>query len=157
MPGGRPGSRPRAAPVVARGAPQSGGRLPKTGGGLSKTGGELPLSPHHRVTATATYTLPLSDEIGRVAFAATYTHTSSQIGSDTSPFGILPESDLLNLNADWNSVLGSPVDLAFFVTNVTEEEFPVNVGNNFASSGYESYITNTPRIWGVRMKYRFGG
>jgi hypothetical protein len=56
---------------------------------------------------------------------------------------------------NWNGILGSPIDLAFFVTNLTKEQYQVNVTNTFISSGYESYIPNMPRTYGLRVKYRF--
>lgn len=120
------------------------------------TGGDLPLSPEHRVTATATYTLPLDPRLGDISFGATYVHTSSQVASDTSPFGQMPSSDLVNLNFDWKSIAGSRLDLSAFVTNATDEEFPLNVANNWESTGYESVVTNVPRMYGMRLKYRFG-
>jgi iron complex outermembrane receptor protein len=49
-----------------------------------------------------------------------------------------------------------PIDLSAFATNVTKEEFPVNVANNWASNGLESFVTNVPRMYGLRLKYRFG-
>jgi iron complex outermembrane recepter protein len=116
----------------------------------------LPFSPKHRVTATATYTLPLDESIGRISFGATYTHTSSQVASEQTPFGVMPASDLLNLNVNWNSVAGMPIDAAFFMTNVTNEKFPVNVANNWQSNGFEAHVTNVPRMYGFRLKYRFG-
>ena len=122
----------------------------------SVQGGPLPLSPNHRITATATYTLPLDESIGRVSLSATYTYTDEQVANDTTPFGFLPSSNLLNLNVNWNGVAGLPIDAAFFMTNVTNEEFPVNVGGNWASNGYDTVVTNVPRMWGVRLKYRFG-
>jgi iron complex outermembrane recepter protein len=123
------------------------------------TGGPLPLSPKHRVTATATYTLPLDESIGDISIGATYVHTGKQVANDTIParFGIMPASDLVNLNLDWKSVAGSSFDVAAFVTNLTKEEFPVNAAGNFSSNGYESWVTNVPRMYGVRLKYRFGG
>jgi iron complex outermembrane receptor protein len=122
------------------------------------TGGPLPLSPKHRVTATATYTLPLDESIGDISLSATYTYTSEQLANDTIPerFGVMPASNLVNLNLDWKSVAGSTVDISAFVTNLTKEEFPVNAAGNWASNGYESWITNVPRMYGVRLKYRFG-
>ncbi|MDR2857206.1 MAG: TonB-dependent receptor, partial [Novosphingobium sp.] len=122
----------------------------------SAEGGPLPLSPNHRATATASYRLPLDQSVGNVSFSATYTYTSKQVAYDTSLYGVMPETHLLNLSVNWNSVLGSPVDAAFFMTNVTNAEFPVNVAGNWLGSGYEAYITNEPRMWGFRLKYRFG-
>ncbi|MEQ1881442.1 MAG: TonB-dependent receptor [Burkholderiales bacterium] len=123
---------------------------------LPRVGGELPLSPRHRLTATATYTLPLDQSIGRISFAATYTYTYKQLSNASTPFGVLPSSNLLNLNANWDSVAGLPIDLAAFVTNVTKKQFPVSVGGNFTSSGYESFVPNQPRMFGLRLKYRLG-
>lgn len=122
------------------------------------TGGALPLSPKHRVTATATYTLPLDESIGEISIGATYTHTSTQVANDTIPaeFGIMPSSDLVNLNLDWKSVAGSNFDIAAFVTNLTKEKFPVNAAGNWNSNGYESWVTNVPRMYGLRLRYNFG-
>jgi iron complex outermembrane receptor protein len=120
-------------------------------------GGDLPLSPHHRLTATATYTLPLDEDIGQVSLGATYVYTSKQVAAiDTSPFSQLPSSKLLNLNLSWESIRELPVDFSAFVTNVTQEQFPVNVGSNWSTTGYESFVTNAPRMWGLRLRYRFG-
>ncbi len=119
-------------------------------------GGDLPFSPKHRFTTTLTYTLPLGENVGELSVGGTYVHTSTQIADLQSPFGLMPKSDLLNLNVSWNDVAGMPVDLAFFVTNVTKEEFPVNVAGNWNSNGFEAMVTNLPRMWGVRMKYSFG-
>ena len=51
--------------------------------------------------------------------------------------------------------LAENIDAAFFMTNVTNEEFPVNVAGNRQSGGYDAYVTNVPRMWGFRLKYRF--
>ncbi len=120
------------------------------------TGVDLPFSPKHRITATLTYTLPLDKSIGEISFGGTFVHTTTQIADYQSPFGLMPASNLLNLNVNWNNVGGLPVDLAAFVTNVTKAEFPVNVANNWSGNGFEAVVTNVPRMWGFRLKYRFG-
>lgn len=118
----------------------------------------LALSPKHRVQVTGTYTLPLDESIGRISLGATYVHTAKQIANPNvgTEFGFLPASDLLNLNANWKDVAGMPVDLAFFMTNVTNEKLALNVGNFYNSFGYEAVPVNEPRMWGFRLKYRFG-
>jgi iron complex outermembrane recepter protein len=121
-------------------------------------GGRLAFSPEHRLTLTGTVMLPLDESIGDVSFGATYVYTSSQIGSTaTAPqFQVLPSSNLLNLNANWNNIFGAPIDAAFFMTNVTNEKFPMAVANAWNSYGYESAIVNEPKMYGFRLKYRFG-
>lgn len=121
-------------------------------------GGRLAFSPKHRLSTTLTYTLPLDQAIGRISLGATWVHTSKQVASlATDPaFGVLPESDLLNLNVSWNNVMDNPFDVSFFMTNATNEKFPLAVSNAWRSYGFESQITNVPRMYGMRMKLRFG-
>jgi iron complex outermembrane receptor protein len=124
-----------------------------------EVGGDLPFSPDHRFTASATYALPIAASLGNISFGATYVYTSSQLGGDTNPqnpFRKLPSSELVNLNFDWKSIAGSRVDLAAFVTNLTEEEVYLNVTGNWQTAGFESIVPNVPRMYGVRLKYRFG-
>jgi iron complex outermembrane receptor protein len=70
--------------------------------------------------------------------------------------GLLPASNLVNLNVNWDNVMGKPVDLSFFVTNLTNEAVKTNVGSAFNSAGYEAYFYGPPRMFGFRIKYRFG-
>jgi iron complex outermembrane receptor protein len=138
-------------------------------------GQPLALSPEHRLTATLTYTLPLDERTGKVSIGATYTYTSSQYATRADDFitlangtavptttvfgynpGLLPATNLLNLNVNWNDVMGMPVDAAFFMTNVTNEIYPVNVGSGLGSAGFENFIYGAPRMWGFRLRYKFG-
>ncbi|MET0239304.1 MAG: TonB-dependent receptor [Sphingobium sp.] len=121
------------------------------------TGGVLPLAPKNRVSLTGTYTLPLdADDIGKISVGATFTHTDSQVAVSGNPKGTLPASDLLNLNASWNSVFGRPVDIALFITNVTNERVRLAIVNGWTSVGFEGGIPGEPRIFGARLRYRFG-
>lgn len=121
----------------------------------SEVGGPLPLSPKHRVTLGASYTLPVAESVGRVSAGVTFVYTSKQVADDSSPFGVLPSSNLVNLNVDWKSVAGLPVDASAFVTNLTKEAVPVNSSGNWSSLGYESVVTNQPRMYGLRLRYNF--
>jgi iron complex outermembrane receptor protein len=42
------------------------------------------------------------------------------------------------------------------MTNVTNEIYPVNVGSGLGSAGYENFIYGAPRMWGFRLRYKFG-
>ncbi len=124
----------------------------------SVPGGPLALSPKNRFTLTGTWTLPIDESIGRISVGATFVHTDKQIASRATlpKWGIMPATNLLNLNASWNGIGGTPVDLSFFMTNATNRKFPVNVANAWNSFGLESQLVNEPRMWGLRLKYRFG-
>jgi iron complex outermembrane receptor protein len=118
--------------------------------------GPLAGTPKNKYTITGSYTLPVSSDIGRIALSATFTHTDSMLGNTSSlPIHqtIEPEN-LLNMNLNWSNVVGRPVDLSFFVTNLTNEKFyTYYIGSSF---GWEAGIPNEPRTYGVRVKYRFG-
>lgn len=121
-------------------------------------GQPLVLSPKNKFTVTGTYTLPLDESIGRVSLSATFTHTDKNkaFSATLAPNNIIPAANLLNLNADWNSVLGQPIDLSFFMTNVTNQKLIVYPNSAYATMGVSGGQLNQPRMWGVRLKYRFG-
>jgi iron complex outermembrane receptor protein len=68
----------------------------------------------------------------------------------------IPSTNLLTLNANWNDVFGAPVDVSFFMTNVTNEKFPLATTTSYSSFSLESQLPNEPRMWGFRLRYRFG-
>ncbi|HEX8057507.1 MAG TPA: TonB-dependent receptor [Novosphingobium sp.] len=140
--------------LIAYSPPSFAGFLTPTAS--SKVGGDLALSPHHKLSITGAYTLPLDESIGKITFGATYTYTSSQIASADSPFGVLPSTNLVNLNASWNGIAGTPIDLSLFATNVTKQKYPVYVGGTFYSAGFETLLIGPPRMYGLRLRYTFG-
>ena len=126
--------------------------------------GPLAYSPKHRLTVTGTYTLPLDESIGTVALSATYTYTSEQFGTHADDAfvgqfgfnpGILPATNLVNLNLNWKSVGGLPLDLSAFATNVTNQQYHVAIGG-IGGAGYESIVIGEPRMFGARLRFRFG-
>ena len=125
-------------------------------------GQELIFSPHNKVTVTGTYTIPFDQSLGRVSVGATFTHTDKFFydasGDVSIPrlLRILPASNLLNLNVNWDKAFGSPVDAAFFMTNVTNEIVPVASGGGWGSAGFGDYYYGQPRVWGFRLRYSFG-
>jgi iron complex outermembrane recepter protein len=131
-------------------------------------GAPLALSPKNKATIEADYTLPLPSNIGRVSVGATLTHTDKQLANYNyldpavvALFGqnlsYLPSTDLLNLNLGWNSIMESPVDVNFFVTNVTDRQYYTFIpGLGSAALGVETASLGLPRMFGARIKYRFG-
>ncbi len=109
----------------------------------------------------------LDPGLGKISIGATFTHTGEhRFSYDTDlPFAqgaipynpaILPATNLLNLNLNWKDVGGSPVDLAIFATNVTQQKYHVAVTNALSSSGAEFLVLGEPRMFGGRIKVRFG-
>lgn len=123
----------------------------------SKEGGSLAYSPKHRLTLSATYRLPVAESVGRISVGGTYVYTSSQVANEESPVGILPSSNLVNLNLNWDSIGGTGFDAGIFVTNVTKEKYPIGVTGGYSSYGFEAIQYGAPRMYGLRLKYNFGG
>jgi iron complex outermembrane receptor protein len=128
----------------------------------------------HKVTLSANYTLPLSRSIGKVTIGGTFVYQSRmrvttdpfllQNGSTTlaalplqygSEYGVVPGSKIVNLNVNWNDVGGMPIDAAFFVTNVTNQVVYLSA-NVSPTRGFVSNVIGEPRMFGFRLKYRFG-
>ena len=123
-------------------------------------------APKHKVTLTGTYTLPIDQSIGRISLGATYTYSSKQYSTyqDSTPqiiaavgrdLGLLPAISLLNLNLNWRSIAGKPIDLALFATNVTNKKYPVAVFGLYPTFGEEAMAVGEPRMFGIRLRYRF--
>jgi iron complex outermembrane recepter protein len=135
--------------------------------GFLSSGSTLLFAPKHRVTVTATYTLPLDESVGEISIGGTFTHTDRQFQSHTldlpfslgvipENYGLLPATDLLNLNLNWKGIAGSPVDLALFATNVTNQKYRVATAGGLPSTGGEFILVGEPRMFGARLRYRFG-
>ena len=124
----------------------------------SRPGDPLTYAPKHRLTVTATYTLPLDASVGRVSIGGSWVYTSSQFGAapNISPVGIVPGSNLFNLNLNWADVAGTPIDLALFGTNITNKKYITNLAASYYSQGFDSYAIGQPRMYGVRLRYKFG-
>ena len=123
----------------------------------AQLGGPLELSPKNKITVTSNYILPLDASIGSVSLGATFTHSDSQraLAPGLSPmYQILP-SNLLNLNVDWKGVMGKPVDLAFFMTNVTNEDHILFNDGAYQTIGADGGHPELPRMFGFRMKVHY--
>jgi len=128
---------------------------------------DLPFSftPKNQYSVTAAYKIQL-DDWQSITPSLVFSHVDRYYTQITrpeqEPFGYLPESNLLNLRLDWQNVAGRPVDFAFFMTNVANKTFPVqlqaNYGKNGAAygGGIARYIYSEPRMWGFQLRYRFG-
>lgn len=138
----------------------------------------LTLTPKNKVMLNATYTLPLDANIGKVSIGATFTHTDKQytnfandeylalygdqyVAGDGAPivdntnFGILPRTNLLDLNASWEDVMGMPLDLTFWATNITRKEDLTWVPG-MLGYGYEFGSVAQPRMYGFKLRWKFG-
>lgn len=120
----------------------------------------------NKYALSANYTWRLPETVGSITFGATFVHTDEQLTSYSyqdpailalfgKNYGVIDSRDLLNLNVTWEGVAGSPVDLSAFATNVTDEEYFQYVPG-LPTSGSDYAALGEPRMYGLRVRYRFG-
>ena len=124
------------------------------------------LTPRHKLTAGVNYTLPFDASVGRITIGGAVTYRSSLITNYISRrnpdptiarFGRLPSLTLIDLNANWTDIAGSPFDLGLFVTNLTKRKYFVYVpGLGSPTLGFEDASVGEPRMFGARLRYHFG-
>lgn len=131
-----------------------------------ESGAPLALSPKNKYALSANYTWRLPETAGLITFGATFVHTDEQLTSYSyqdpmilalfgKNYGVIDSRDLLNLNVSWEGIAGSPVDLSAFATNVTNEEYFQYVPG-LPTSGSDYAALGEPRMYGFRLRYRFG-
>ena len=123
-------------------------------------GGPVPLAVPHAFNATASWTLPFDESVGKITLSGTVVHRSSfRAVADATPgsnIGVLPKVTFGNANLSWKGIGGGPVDAVFYVTNITNEKMFTHV-NDQSRQGLVSYSVDEQRQYGIRVKYRFGG
>jgi len=129
-----------------------------------KAGDPLVLSPKNKASLSGTYRLPVPVGLGTLTAGAVFTHTEKMISnyidrtagiSYIDALGTLPALDLLNLNLDWKSIGGAPVDVGLFVTNVADKRYYTFIPGLYGTIGAETANLGLPRFFGGRIRYTF--
>lgn len=110
-------------------------------------------APDLSYNGSIAYTLPIPSTVGEMVVRAKVT------GSGTVKYDgiVVPPKAILDLRFEWNSVLGSDVDLAAFATNVTKKLYVAAPGLGTAGAfAFSSGIYNEPRIFGLEVRFHFG-
>jgi len=129
-------------------------------------GSPLWQSPDNQLNLSANYTLPLDDRLGRISLGMTYVYIDKQLTSYAyqnpeilavygENLGELPSINLVNANINWEGVAGLPLDLSLFGTNLGDEEYYGYVPG-LGTAGLETAVLGQPRMYGLRLRYRFG-
>ena len=109
-----------------------------------------------RPGVTIHYHLPITADWGDdLVASATYYRQSDMPISDRmgeEPQAVIDAYGLWNVRVDWRSVLGSPVDAAFFMKNATDEVYALG---GFGIQGTLVSTMGEPRNWGFELRYRF--
>jgi iron complex outermembrane receptor protein len=122
-------------------------------------GTQLPFAPKNKWGVQAAYDLPVDESIGRVRAYVNANYQSHYLTTDQQQPTVYRIGDyaLVNLGVNWNSIYNKPIDLEFYMTNVTNTE-AIAAGQVFyysTGTADASYIE--PRMVGFRVRYHFGG
>lgn len=117
----------------------------------------FPFLAKHRLNMGARYTVPLSEDLGELAFGANWSYSSKYtISVFPDPLGEENGYDQLDLRLDWNNIDGRDMSLGVFVNNVTDEVYKIGGVPIYSVLGTTSVLYNEPRTWGVQLRYAFG-
>jgi iron complex outermembrane receptor protein len=123
-------------------------------------GAPFPYTPKNKISVGGTWEVPLSNGIGNLVLNANYTYQSkfSTAQSNEARVAFLPGYGYLNASIALKNIGGRPVDIEVFGTNLTNALYATGLLDQYNTpSGIVTYTYAPPRMFGVRLKYRFGG
>ncbi|SFR88759.1 TonB-dependent receptor [Sphingomonas jatrophae] len=118
-------------------------------------------APKHQFSLTGNLTLPLAGDAGELGLVVTYAHIDQQFTLATAleadePGSMLEGYDLVNATLTWRDVMGAPVDASLFATNLFDKTYRTSNTNSYRTLGVQSTLYGEPRMYGVRLRYRWG-
>jgi iron complex outermembrane receptor protein len=117
--------------------------------------------PKHQYSLSVNYELPFDASIGTVETSLTYSwvdkrYTAPITTPDAEPGAWLDSFGLVNGSISWREIFESRFDLQLFGTNLTDEEYRISNSNVWNELGYKNSIWGEPRMYGMRVTYRWG-
>ena len=123
-------------------------------------GSAFPYTPRNKVTVGASYESEVG-ALGTLTLSANYTYQSafSTAQTNLSQVKFLPGYSYINAEAGLSHIGGRPIDIALFVDNLTNRTYATGLADfyNVGTTGTVSYTFAPPRMFGVRLRYKFGG
>lgn len=143
--------------------------IPEVGGPVYTTVPETDLSgntparsPKHQLTLSGSYKLPLPPSLGDISATFTEYYTSSIVSSNIdntltygSQYNQIDAYWLANASLNWENIGGSPISAMFWMKNVFDKVYKVNVNAQFAAFGYATALYGEPRTYGVTASVKF--
>lgn len=116
-----------------------------------------PFTPRNKVTLGARYDFALPADIGNLSTSINWTRSSAiKFNVAPDPYGQQDSYSQTDLFVNWNNAMSEPVDIALFVTNLTDTTYRIGGFPVYYSVGFSTGVYNEPRMFGISMKYRFG-
>jgi iron complex outermembrane receptor protein len=121
-------------------------------------GAPFPYTPKHKFSLGAQYETAIGNA-GDLSLSVNYVRQTSVSTAQTNAsfYRFLPGYGLLNASLDLRNIGGRPLDIGLFATNIANVTRPVGVADFYAAPpGTVGLTYNEPRMFGVRVGYRFG-
>ncbi len=120
-------------------------------------GDPLPYTPKWGVNISGDFSLPVPERYGKIDFTATYRYNSRYAtGASFLQTAYGDQVSQLDLSLDWHDIAGQPFDLSFFGSNVTNQFTATGVSALYSGFGFDARYLGHPRMYGARLKWRFG-
>jgi iron complex outermembrane receptor protein len=117
--------------------------------------------PKHQGSLSMRYQLPVSEQLGKMEGAVTYSYTDRAYSSaitvpEAEPGAWLDNYGLLNASLSWNSIYGSGFDVQLYGTNLTDRTYRITNSDVWTSLMVRSSAYGEPRIYGLQLAYHWG-
>ncbi|WP_428821239.1 TonB-dependent receptor [Microbulbifer sp. MCCC 1A16149] len=110
-------------------------------------------TPENKFNLMAEYSWDLASG-ANVVLRGDYNWTDERVGSISDPARVIPDYQLMNLRAGWNSA-SDRYSAALWVQNVTDEEIAGGYGGTGAAIGASPAWRFMPRMYGADFTVRF--
>jgi iron complex outermembrane receptor protein len=115
-------------------------------------------APEHTLNVSSTYRhdLPVG---GAAVAAASWAYQSGITFQDVNigePDAFQGGYGIAAAQVGWDAVLNGPVDVSFFVKNLTNKVYLTNLQDEINILSYTAGVHNDPRTFGIELKYHFG-
>lgn len=116
--------------------------------------------PKHQISGGGRYILPLDEALGEIALSTNIYFQSRTLFDDSvlqdpKRLGFQSKYAMVDARLDWNNIVGSQMDVALFVRNLTNHTHYVGYGNNLTSLGQSLATYNEPRTYGLQLRVQF--
>ncbi|MCY4563087.1 MAG: TonB-dependent receptor [Gammaproteobacteria bacterium] len=122
--------------------------------------GGLPFlyTPEHMVSLGLALDLALPSDLGMVTVFANHSWQDDMFAGFTTavtPGVDIPSYGLTNLRLTWSEILGTGMELAIFVNNLSDKEYRIANNPHYGSLGYALTQYGEPRCWGASLRMSF--
>jgi iron complex outermembrane recepter protein len=113
--------------------------------------------PKWKYSVNSKYKLPVASTLGDISVNANWSwQSNSYIGPYGDPVAVQTAYGLLNLGANWNHINGTAFDVSLFMTNALNKLYAINDFAAYNLDATDVLTYGLPRMYGVRVNYRFG-